>query len=165
MKRQSLFIIFILAGLGLMAQDFLVPEVHRLETEEDFRQFEPDILEAITWLRQTPVNQDEGLRQEANRFLLEWLMSNPYMTIYLHEKIVPFTDDSELLMIFMGGWTQYALENRDFENEFKGNLHGVKAVIEFYRANREYLETSTHVENFMEMQEEGELEAYIREHS
>ncbi len=165
MKRESLFIIFILAGLGLMAQDFQVPEVHRLETEEDFRQYEPDVLEAIEWLKQTPVHQDEGIRQEANRFLLEWLMTNPYLSIFLHDKIVPFSDDPELLMIFMGGWTRYALEARDFDNVYKGNLNGVKAVIDFYQANRNYLETNRHIENLMEMQEKGELEDFVREHS
>ena len=41
----------------------------------------------------------------------------------------------DLMMLFLGGWTKYALQNPKDKSTFNGNLAGVKNLMTFYSNN------------------------------
>lgn len=135
---------------------------YQLKTKEDFAKYEQDVLDGFNWLIETPLGLEPTKRKELNTFLLEWMSGSPYVSIELSEKIVTYLDCGECLMIFMGGWTKYALETRDFKNKNKGNLAGTESVIKFYLSNKETLGENKAIEKYIKLKEENKLEEYIK---
>jgi hypothetical protein len=160
---KTLFLLVALcASTGLFAQQFEVPKDYVLKSNDDFAKYEKDVIACIDWLMATPYNQGEEKRTEANRFLLEWIVGAPNVTIQINGDIVTFMDNSpELAAIFMGGWTKYVLETKD-DNMYKGNLNGIESVVKYYKANKKFIGEDKAVEKYVQMKEKGTLGDYIK---
>lgn len=160
---KKLFGILILSTLtiSLFAQDFSVPNNYIMKQKEDYKKYEGDVLKAIDWLIQTPVDDQKEKRLEVNRFFIVWLTGTPDISLEIKSEIITFSKKNpELLVIFMGGWTKYALESGD-NNKLTGNLKGVEAVIDFYQKNKKALKKDKNVQQYIEMKEKGQLADYI----
>ena len=150
-------------AISTYAQDCDVPKNYVLEKPEDFAYYESDILKCINWLLNAPMNDQTIKRKEVNAFVLKWISGSPNVTIEMSQKIVNFSkENSELLMIFMCGWTKYSLETRVFNDKYYGNLKGIEAVINFYTKNKASLAKDKAVEKYIKMKEKGELENFIK---
>ena len=102
---------------------------------------------------------------DANTFIMKWLSGTPKITIDVRPEIVTFMEmNPDLLMVFMCGWTKYALESKDFENALSGNLKGVESVMEYYQKNKDNLIKDKNVEKYIKMKEKGTLEEYIKKY-
>ena len=93
---------------------------------------------------------------------MEWLTGSTDVSINIDSDVVTFMDCGDCLMIFMGSWTRYALENKDYNNDFKGNIEGVEAVISLYENNKETLGYIRAVEKYIKQKNKGKLEDYIK---
>ncbi|MFN8241414.1 MAG: hypothetical protein U0X39_11795 [Bacteroidales bacterium] len=156
----GLFLTFMFMSLG--AQDLSLPEF-KAAKPEDYTSYETDVLRCINWFTSTPVNVQEGRRKEAYAFFMKWLTGTPFVSVNLTEKIVTFTEpNGDLLFVFMGGWTKYAIETRDNKNVYMGNLKGIESVLEFYTRNRDFLAKDKNVEKYLRMKEKGTLEEFIK---
>lgn len=147
-------------SLQSFSQDFKVPANYKLEAAEDYAKYEQDVIDAVTWLQNTPVNEERGRRKEVVRFLMQWITGSPTVTIEIG-KLVTFMDDADYLMLFMGGWTKYALTTKDFTDKVKGNQAGIESVIDFYKKNKDIMGTHKGVEKYIKLQEKGKLAKYI----
>jgi hypothetical protein len=162
MKRLLGILTFSILALNLMAQEFTVPKNYAFSKNEDYTTYEGDVLKGIDWLLNTPINTQAEKRKEVNTFLLAWLTGSPSVSVDIKPEIVNFMKpNSDLLIVFMCGWTRYSIETKDSSNKIKGNQKGIEAVIEFYIKNKEYLKKDKHVEQYIKMKEEGKLEEYI----
>lgn len=133
-----------------------------LKTKEDYAKYEQDVINGYNWLMKTPIDLEPTKRKELNAFLMQWMTGSPNVSIELSQKIVTYMDCGECLMMFMGGWTKYALESKDFKNKVKGNLAGTESVIKFYLLNKKSLGKNTAIEKFIKLKEENKLEEYIK---
>ena len=115
----------------------------------------------MNWLFETPIDVNPEKRKETNAFLMQWMSGGPNVSIELSEKITPYLDCSECLMIFMAGWSKYTLETKKF-NKFKANLTGTESVIEFYLFNKSKIGENKKIEKFVKLKKAGRLEKYIR---
>lgn len=131
------------------------------KTKEDYENAETELIEAYDWLRLTLLGVDPTKRKELTAFLMVWMTGSPYVTIELSEKIVTYMDCTDCILIFMGGWTKYVLENGDNDNIVKANLAGTEGVIEFYTLNRTVLGKNKDIEKFIKLKEENKLQGYI----
>jgi hypothetical protein len=146
----------------LSAQQFEIPEDYEMKTKEDFAKYEKDIIPCFDGLMATRYDEQPEKRKEASKFLLEWIIGTPSVTIEINPKIITFTEGSpELLVIFMGGWTKYALETKD-KSMYKGNLNGIESVIKYYKANKKVIGEDKEVEKYVQMKEKGTLDDYIK---
>jgi Flp pilus assembly protein TadD len=134
----------------------------QLKTKEDYAKYEQDVINGYNWLMKTPIDMESTKRKETNAFLMQWITGSPNVSIELSEKIVTYMDCGDCLMMFMGGWTKYALESKDFKNKVKGNLAGTEGVIEFYLSNKNSLGKNKAIEKFIKLKEENKLEEYIK---
>jgi len=134
----------------------------QLITKEDFAKHEQDVINGYNWLMRTPVGKNPQKRKEISAFLMKWMTGSPNVSLELSEKIVTYMDCGECLMIFMSGWTNYALTTKDFNNKFKGNLAGTKSVIEFYKKNKKTLGKNKAIEKFIKLDNKNKLEDYIK---
>ena len=166
MKRLFGIILFSVLTFSLVAQEFEVPKNCVMTKDEDFAKHEGDVLKGIDWLLNTPINIQPEKRKEVNGFFMTWLTGTPTVSIEIKPEIVNFMKpNSELLMIFMCGWTKYAIESKDSKNKTMGNQKGIEAVIDFYIKNKESLKKDANVEKYIKMKEVGKLEEFISKNS
>jgi len=143
-------------------QDYKVPTDYKLESAEDYQALEPQILETVDWLLSTSLGKDAHKRQNANRFLIEWLTGTPNVSVEMRTEIVNFFEkNSELMIPFMAGWVKYSLENNYSKDALSGNKAGIEAVVSFYNKNRNYLQKDKNVEKYQKLIEKGNLEEYL----
>jgi hypothetical protein len=152
--------------IGLHAQDFEVPADYKFETADDYPQYEEDVMNGFDWIMETPYGEQDEKRNEVNKFLITWIMGSPSVSIELNENIVTFMKSSpETLIIFLGGWTNYTLENDHSKDKTEGTKAAVNAVIEFYQNNRKKLGKDKNIEKYVKMKDAGTLDDYIKENA
>ena len=131
------------------------------ETKTQFVQSEPQVINTINWLESTPMDSAEVKRKEQLALLLAWMTNSPTVDIVVNTKVVNFSEKNpELLLIFMGGWTKYVLENSYSKDLVKSNLAGVLSVIKVYKKNKT-LKKDKNLEKLIELNEKNELEEWI----
>lgn len=161
MKKILFLSIFSLSFLFLQAQDFQLPEDYTLEEKEDYSKYEADVLKAIDWLKDNPVNEDKAYRKKVNAFVLKWAMGSPTVSIMIRPNVVPYSDNSDLLLTFLGGWVKYSIENNHSKDDdacaYAGTLH----VLEFYKKNKKEIGKQKDLEKFIKKESKGKLEKYI----
>ncbi len=165
MKKILSILVVLISLTRVWAQEFSVPEKSVLSKPEDYEKYEPIVLQCINWLLVIPINEQPDKRMDANTFIMKWLSGTPKITIDVRPEIVTFMEmNPDLLMVFMCGWTKYALESKDFENALSGNLKGVESVMEYYQKNKDNLIKDKNVEKYIKMKEKGTLEEYIKKY-
>lgn len=164
MKKILLLSIALLFASGIFAQEFEVPKDYKLVIAEDYAPYEQDIIKCVDWLTKTPLNEQTEKRKEANAFLLKWIEGSPNVLIEIKGEIITFMGSSpDLLMIFLGGWTKYSLESRDFENKVEGNMAGLEAIIDFYIKNKKIMSKDKNVEKYIKMKKNDTLKAFVEQ--
>ncbi|KAA3639821.1 MAG: tetratricopeptide repeat protein [Bacteroidetes bacterium] len=134
-----------------------------LTDPEDYPKYEEDIVKFVNWLQNTPIGTQPEQRQAVNAFVLQWITGTPAFTIELQPEIVPYTECADCLLMFLGGYTKYMIETRDYENKFKGNLAGTESAIALYKANKKALGKNKELEKLIKLQSNGTLEEFIRQ--
>jgi hypothetical protein len=166
MKKLVTVLSYGMIALGLHAQDYQIPKNYTLNKTEDYAKYEPDVIKSFNWLMETPVNTQTDKRKEACAFLIKWISGSTVVTVDLKENIVNFTKSNpELLIIFMGGWSKYALETKDFSNKVNGNMAGIESVITYYTKNKGNLKKDKNIEKYIKMKEKGTLQDYVKKNS
>jgi len=133
----------------------------QLETKEDFSKYETKVIEDINWIINTPLNQDNQIRKEKNAFLIKWMIGSPNVSIEITENVVTYMDCKDCLLIFMSGWTKYALTTTNY-NKLDANLAGTDSVINFYSKNKELIGKNKNIEKFIRLKEKGKLKNYLK---
>lgn len=135
---------------------------YKLEKKEDYAKYETDVINMYNWLLTTPFGVEPEKRKAMNAFIIQWISGSPNVTIELSADIVTYMDCADCLVIFMGGWTKYALETKDFEGKIKGNLAGTEGVIEFYNSNKKALGKNKEIEKLIQLKNDNKLENFIK---
>lgn len=165
MKKITLTFFFAAVASTVLSQEFEVPGNYKFERAEDYSTYEPAVLKGIAWIIATPLDEQEAKRKKVNAFLLEWISGSPYVHLELKKEIVTFVNSPDLLMVFMGGWTKYSLESKDFNNKVGGSLAGLQAVIDFYSRNKNAIKKDKNVEKYIHMKENGTLKEYVEKNA
>lgn len=141
---------------------FTVPEDYAFVNPEDYANYEPQVIEAIDWYLWRSMAFDAGKRKEASSFFLQWLIGSPSVTVEIQPDVANFFQTNpELMMPFMMGWTKHSLENNSDDN-IKGSIAGIEAVVRYYQKNRGFLKENKEVEKYAKMIEKNKLEKHIK---
>lgn len=162
-KRISFFIAFaVLAGVA-RAQTFEVPATYTLEKPADFDYFNKDIVACVDWLIKTPLDKEEPKRKLANAFLLKWVEGHPSITVTLNAEALGYTKKNpELLVIFIGGWAKYMVENPgDKQDMQKGTAAGLRAVAQVYK-NNPSVKKDKEAQKFVDLDAQGKLDEWVK---
>ena len=92
---------------------------------------------------------------------MKWMLGSPNLKIVVHPEIVTFVSNPEMLMAFLGGWTKYSLETRDYSNQLKGNITGIENAIFVYNKNKKIIGKDKNIEKYIKLQSKGKLENEI----
>lgn len=161
-KLLSLLLVCVALG-NAYAQDLNIPAIDDIKSEADYARYEKDVIACANWLENTPLNQDREKRTQANAFMVKWISGSPAVSIGIDEMVTKLADKNEqLLVLFMAGWTRYALENNYSKDSQKGYLEGLKSVINVYKKGID-IKKDKDVEKLAELQGKGELEAWVKD--
>ena len=161
--KNALVVLLLMATGIAYSQTYSVPKNVKLKKDADYAKYEADIIECVEWLESSPADENGKTRAEAALFLIQWIEGAPNVTITLSKDIADFNDkNTDLMVIFMGGWTKYALQNPDDKSEVSGAVAGLKSVAAFYKANIKSLKKDKFVEGVQKRIDEGTLEEWVK---
>ena len=164
MKKISFFALLSLSLCltgQLFGQSFQVPQGYAFTTKEDYAKYQQQVIEAVNWLEQTPLNQEADKRKQVNAFLLKYLEGSPTVSIELKEYVMEFTQKNpDLLMAFMGGWAKHKLQNASLTDKVKLNTAGVKTVLKVYQLGGAIKDKS--LEKLIKLTSDQELEEWVK---
>ena len=135
----------------------------KLETPEDYEAAVPQVVGAFEWLLVTPLNSEPEKRKELSAFLIRWITGSPTVSVEVKEQIVPYMDQPECFMIYLGGYTKFVLQSKDDKAE--ANLYATLRVLEFYEANRSSIGKHKELEKLLKMRNDNKLKGYIKSNS
>ena len=168
MKIQKTVITLFLSILCLqvgLSQEFEMPKDLKLESAEDYKKHEPNVVKCINWLENTPINQNPDKRTDANAYLMLWATGTPSVTIEMQAFQMDLTTkNASLLMSFIGGWIKHVIENpNDKDNAEAGNIAGINSIIKVYKANKgNGMKKDRRIEKLMKL-DESELQDWVAE--
>ncbi len=143
------------------SQEFTVPALYSFESAEDYALYEQAVIDGVDWLINTPINEHAEKRKEVSTFLMQWLVGTTTVSITVNDIAVPFMGQTpELLIIYIGGWTKYSIQNKD-KDPVSCSLAGVEDAISFYKKNRKIIPKEKDVESYIKLQEKGTLREYV----
>jgi hypothetical protein len=143
-----------------IAQTYEVPKGYVLKTKEDYPKYEQDIINTVDWLQQTPWGEQDDKRKEANTFLIAWITGSPNISISIGTPLMKLVDkNKDLLVTFMGGYTKYALQHKDKQNNDLANAAGLRELIEKYQIEKTHVKDKN-VEKLIQLDKDGKLDAW-----
>ncbi|HEY8970032.1 MAG TPA: hypothetical protein VIM64_13090 [Puia sp.] len=134
------------------------------KTKEEYTASEPSVINTVNWLEDTPLDQEADKRQAQSMLLVAWLTNAPEVTVVMDEKMMPFVKKgSEVLMvIFMGGWTKYCLQNNYSKDPVQCNLAGIRSAIKVYKKGVG-LKKNKEMDKLIVLDDKGELEQWVKD--
>lgn len=135
------------------------------KAKEEYAASEPYVINTVNWLEDTPLDQEADKRQTQNMLLIAWITNAPEVTITLDQKMTPFIKkkgNEVLLVIFMGGWTKYCLQNSYSKDPVQCNLAGIRSAIKVYKKGVG-LKKSKDMEKLIGLDDKGELEQWVKD--
>lgn len=159
MKSLLLTSLLSFFAIGLYAQEFEVPEDVALEEASDYAQYENDIIKCYEWLKEKGPGEEQDKKDEANKFMITWILGSPNVSIEINQKIVTFMESSpEMLSIFLGAWAHYSLTNDHSQDKVKCTEAALNAVIDYYETFRKELKKDKNIEAYIKMKAKDKKE-------
>lgn len=139
MKRLfTLIALLVVSGIisPVHAREFPIPKDFVFDGHKDLKQYTPYILPCISWLQETPLNEDIEGRAKINFFVLTWLQINPDLSISLPEYSYKLNGiNRDLLYLFLEGWIKYTLETKDTAI-VACSMAGLNTMLDYYLAGK-----------------------------
>jgi hypothetical protein len=132
----SFFTVLMIVGSfsQIFGQTFEVPANYAFKTKADYARYEPEVIQAVKWLENVPLNQEDDKRKQAYLFVFTYVQGSPTVSIELQRYVTDISGKNpELLIAFLGGWTKYKLENPDVNDPLVLNTEGMKTILKIYK--------------------------------
>jgi hypothetical protein len=161
MKIRLLLLAFLSLSLSISAQTDSLLHNPLPTTKEEFTASEPRVINTVNYLETTPIGKQGDAWRAQAALLMAWLTNSPEVTVDVDSKTVTFAKKNpELLMIFMGGWTRYVLQNGYSRDKVQANVAGIKSAIKVYKLGNG-LKKDKEMEKLIKLDDSGGLEAWV----
>jgi hypothetical protein len=148
-------------SIGIRAQTDNLLQSPLPTTKEEFTASEPRVVNTVNYLETTPIDKQGDAWRIQAALLMAWLTNSPEVSIEINAKTVTFAKKNpELMMIFMGGWTRYVLQNGYSKDKVQANLGGIKSAIKVYKLGNG-LKKDKEMERLIKLDDSGGLEAWV----
>lgn len=137
MKKLLLFsaILLTTASASRAQSSYKAPTGYSLQTADDYAEYEPQVIATVNWLEKTPLGQQPELRKQADQFLFQWISGSSAVSVQLQKYVADLAgQDSELLMLFMGGWARHQLQHPEAKDPAVLNTEGIRTMLRAYKA-------------------------------
>lgn len=109
--RKIIVAFLCLFTLNLYGQELPNLKNVKLNKKASYKNAEPTIVKLVDYLFKTPIDKKNKARNNAGRFLLDWMNGTPDYVFYLEEKETSFFNtDPDLLLMYMAALTKFSLQ-------------------------------------------------------
>ena len=157
MKKLALIVLGVLLMQGVNAQKFVIPTIPGNIEKSEYAKYTQDAMSCVDWLKSH--GPKAARRDDVATFAFWWITGTPDVHMTLTEDMMKFKD-SDLLMLMLGGWAQYAVQNNS-DDQLEGCLAGVNTALEYYEKYRKELPRDKGAEQFIKMRDKGTLKSYL----
>jgi len=141
---------------------YVLPEDSARSIKVAYTEYEPALLADIDWLTNTPVGENQSMRDEKSRFVFMWMSGSPTVKVQLDDRIVTFfNSDPSILMAYMMGWTKYSILNNYSDDPIEASVAGITNAVKFYNVNRKMIKKNKELEKYKKMISDGTLRRYV----
>jgi len=165
LARVTSLLLFVLLSVGMAAaQQFTTPENYAFNSRDDFAKYEPQIIQFTQYIELAPVNDLSDTRKEANAFFMKWLTGAPNVSVDLQPYVMNLaSNNKQFLLLFMGGWTRYALQHPGKADKLQCHLAGVESILKAYTGGNGVKEDDA-VAELVQLQKDGKLTDWVSSH-
>lgn len=165
MKNYLAFICFLSITTSLTSQSTDIQYNYDFKINNDYENYDNTIIDITDWMIATPITEQTDKRSQYQTFLMNWAAGHPKVKVILNE----WTNVSEigdknpvLLIIFIAAWARESIQSGNYDKLTPLHISSIKAVSEFYSANRDNLRKDRCVEKFIKLERKGKLNEWIR---
>ena len=109
-------LLFSLHGFG---QDYFYLEEVRLKKKTDFIENKHEVIKAVAYLLNTPVDEKNMDRKACTRFIIKYAQKTPFLTMTIDASLSKvYQGNPALLEMYMGLWLKSALNNENKSDAF-----------------------------------------------
>ncbi|MGE6220342.1 hypothetical protein [Nubsella zeaxanthinifaciens] len=112
MRNLTLVLFVILSFKAVVTTGQELPNLKglKLNRRADFKNAENTVAKVTEYLFQTPIDTKNKARNEAGKFLVDWMNGTPDHVFYLEEKETSyFNSNSDLLLMYMAALAKFSL--------------------------------------------------------
>ncbi len=163
MKKAVLFFLLLIIGLHYSHAQELPNLKHvKLNKRAHYKGTETIVLKVTQYLFATPINKKNPSRTEAGQFLIKWMNGTPDYTFFLEDKETEFFNtDSDLMLMYMAGLTQYTLENPGIKDQKILILGTMQLVLPYLDQQTNKKSWSAKLWQLNDAHQKGKLEEYL----
>lgn len=132
--RKTIFIFFLLFSVVKIAYGQELPNLKgiKLNKRVSFKNAEPTVIKVVDYLFQTPIDKKNQLRNNAGKFLVDWMNGTPDYVFYLEEKETSFFNtDADLLLMYMTALTKFSIEHPTVKEKQTQALGAINLVLSY----------------------------------
>ncbi len=168
--KKLMYLLFLACMINTLikGQEVVIPDSLEFISAEDYKKYEPNILEFIGWLHENPTDSIRLKRIMVQAVINEWGKDTPYIVFYPYTRVsTPIFKEMkqdfgrEMFMSYYGGMIQYMLEHPDEKNLVKVQVAGINRLLEFASKNPMILGSSEAIAFYKELSYANELESWI----
>ncbi len=164
MFRLKLAILLLLICVGMpcvKAQESLpIPENINMQSDKDFENAEPFVIESANWLIHTDLDKNIPDRKKVNEFVWKWISGTPAFTLDITDNLTKLYENNiQLLNIFLAVYASYYIQHKTDFNNLSASRDGIHAMIQVYKKGIG-IKKNKEMEKISRMPV-AELEAYI----
>lgn len=157
MKKFAFITLCLLLMQGVSAQKFVVPAIPGDIEKSEYAQYTQDAMSCIDWLKTH--SPSDSKRKDVASYAMWWLTGTPDVHMELNTNVVKF-EDGNLLILFLGGWAQYAIQNED-NDKVEGCYAGIETALNYYEQYKNSLPKDKGAEQLLKMKNKGTLKDFI----
>ena len=142
------------------------------ETESDFREAEPNVIENIVWLEEHPLATESNDTKAISEYVIQWLSETPYVTVRLDEVFTStiindrrykYADKFRVTYLF--GKSLYVMTNPGGDEEALACKRGVEGMVKVYEELLKFDSEAQHdeLDKYLRLLGNDQLESYVRD--
>ena len=161
MKKYFLLVLF-LSVAQCYAQTLPSLKNVKLNKKVNYIETEPLVIKVVDYLYATPIDKKNPSRTEAGQFLINWMNGTPVHYFYLEEKQTDFFNtDSDLMLVYMAGFTKYVLQNPSVKDQKILVLGAMGLTLPYLDKQEDKKSWSKELWQLVDAHKRGMLEAYL----
>jgi len=164
MKTTFGFVLIIITSQLAFSQDFSKYDNQAFTKKEDFKSFEPVILEMSDYILSHKVDDGSANQKIALKVLTIWMSGTPDYQFAIDESFSPFMDkNKDLVGVFMASLANFALKHPDQTSNAKQFKKGSYETFLDYCAKEEFgIKKFKELNKALAARNDGTLDAYLK---
>ena len=146
------------------SQDFSKYDNHAFTKKEDYKSFEPVIVEMSNYILSHKVEDGSANQKIALKVLIIWMSGTPDYQFSIDESFSPFMDkNKDLVGIFMASLANFALKHADQTSNAKQFKKGAYETFLDYCAKEEFgVKKFKELNKALTARNDGTLDTYLK---